>query len=393
MIQKIGSLGICLILWGCSASDYQSLARAALSKDPSTAAKIFASTKSIQYAKDPMRLEKDLKSIEGNLIQIFDALAKAVGQEWGANNTKESSRTEVVKYLNNYQSRVSIDFDKGIITVESIAQKEIKKELEDAIVTTLLLPDDPRQVDLFTSREVTLGGVPYLYGEVVDLEGKAMRWEWRARQYAQWLVSQKMTQRTIERDGKPLVMYGVRFGMVKDHASVRVAKVKPWVKAYAKKHQLSENLVYAIIKTESNFNQFAISRTGAVGLMQIMPNTAGRDAYEQVKGKAWIPTKEYLFDPAHNIELGSAYLKLIATKYLAGIEHEVSKEYCVISAYNGGSGTVLRTFDANRDRAKEKINALSPASVYKTLSTKVPYEETRRYLIKVLTHKKEFIRL
>ena len=73
--------------------------------------------------------------------------------------------------------------------------------------------------------------------------------------------------------------------MVKDHASVRVLKFKPYVKKYARKFGVSENLVYAIIQTESNFNQFAVSSAGAFGLMQIVPTSAGRDAYKEVKGK------------------------------------------------------------------------------------------------------------
>jgi membrane-bound lytic murein transglycosylase C len=181
--------------------------------------------------------------------------------------------------------------------------------------------------------------------------------------------------------------------MVKDHASVRVLKFKPYVQKYARRFGVSENLVYAIIQTESNFNQFAVSSAGAFGLMQIVPTSAGRDAYKEVKGKTWTPSKSYLFDANNNIELGSAYIKIIDKKYLAGINNPISREYCVISAYNTGSGNVLKTFSTNRSKAKEIINSKKPAEVYQKLRTNLPYEETRRYLKKVVDYKKDFVNL
>ncbi|XPV70218.1 MAG: transglycosylase SLT domain-containing protein [Halarcobacter sp.] len=181
--------------------------------------------------------------------------------------------------------------------------------------------------------------------------------------------------------------------MVKDHASIRVAKFKPFVKKFAKTYNISENLIYAIIRTESNFNQFAISNAGAIGLMQIVPTSAGRDAYRYAKGKSWTPSSSYLFDANNNIELGVAYLKLLNSKYLYGIHNDVSKEYCVISAYNTGSSNVLKTFSSNRYKAISSINKKTPAQVYQRLRNSLPYVETRRYLKKVLTYKKDFVKL
>jgi membrane-bound lytic murein transglycosylase C len=165
------------------------------------------------------------------------------------------------------------------------------------------------------------------------------------------------------------------------------------VQKYAKKFGVSENLVYAIIQTESNFNQFAISHAGAIGLMQIVPTSAGRDSYLHVKGKKWTPSKSYLFDAKNNIELGAAYIYIIDKKYLKGINNTISREYCVISAYNTGSGNVLKTFSSNRSRAKEIINSKNPSEVYSKLRSSLPYEETRRYLKKVVNYKKDFVNL
>ena len=45
--------------------------------------------------------------------------------------------------------------------------------------------------------------------------------------------------------------------------------------------------------------------------MQIVPTSAGRDAYKHTKGKSWTPTKSYLFNAKNNIELGSGYLQIL----------------------------------------------------------------------------------
>ena len=78
-------------------------------------------------------------------------------------------------------------------------------------------------------------------------------------------------------------------------------------------------------------------------------------------------------------------------KYLNDIKNPVSREYCVIAAYNTGAGNVLRTFDPDRDRAPHRINSLGPLQVYNTLRRKLPYDETRRYLTKVMDAKKSFV--
>ena len=79
--------------------------------------------------------------------------------------------------------------------------------------------------------------------------------------------------------------------------------------------------------------------------------------------------------------------------HISGIQNFYSKEYCVISAYNTGSGNVLRTFSSNKTKAKDLINRKTPSEVYNTLRTKLPYEETRKYLKKVINYKKEFVSL
>ncbi len=366
------------LLSACTTSDYTSIANVAVSKNPSYALKIFARNKSIQYVASPDKLSKDLKFLSN--------FAENISKQWGDENVKIPKKKEYVKYMQNYKSRALVDFDKGLITVESL---DSKKSLKNAIVTTLLLPDDPRGADLFSAKKIKLGSTPYLLGEVKDDQNKNIRYSWRANRYANILLKQSYKTKIINKKN----IHFVTIHMVKDHASVRVLKFKPYVKKYARKFGVSENLVYAIIKTESNFNQFAMSGAGAIGLMQIVPRSAGRDAYLHVKGKKWTPSKSYLFDAKNNIELGAAYINIIDKKYLKGIYNSISREYCVISAYNTGSGNVLKTFSKDKTKAKKIINAKNPSEVYKKLRSSLPYNETKNYLKKVVSFKKDFVNL
>ncbi len=378
-----------LLFTGCSTGDIQSITVAALSKNPSAAFQSLAKNKTTQYAVNPKRLISDIKAMDAFLKDFKNNISKF----WGIDNIKIPQKTEYVKYMQNYKSRALIDFDKGIVTVETLDNTNAKKSLNEAIVTTLLLPDDPRAADLFGSKPVKLGATPYLLGEVKDDQNKDIRYSWRANRYANILTTTKFQEKEIIKDGKKVKVSYVNIPMVKDHANIRVAKFKPIVKKYAKKYQLSENLVYAIIQTESNFNQFAVSGAGAIGLMQIVPSSAGVDAYKHAKGKNWTPTKSYLFNATNNIELGSAYIQILEDKYLKGITNPISREYCVISAYNTGSGNVLKTFNSNRNRATTLINKKTPAQVYSTLRERLPYVETRNYLRKVVTYKKQFVNI
>jgi len=316
-----------------------------------------------------------------------------ISGEWGEENIALPKQKEYVKYMQNYKSRAFVDFDMGIVRVETLDTNNPKGSLKNAIVTTLLLPDDPRGADLFSAKKVKLGSTPYLLGEIKDDQNKDIRYSWRAGRYADILLAKNYKVKNIVKEGKNVKVHYVTMVMVKDHSDVRIAKFKPHVKKYAKKFNVSENLVYAIMQTESNFNQYAVSGAGAFGLMQIVPSSAGIDAYKFVKGKTTTPSKSYLFNAKNNIELGVAYIHILEEKYLQGIINPVSKEYCVISAYNTGSGNVLKIFHSNRAKAKDKINSQTASKVYKKLRSDLPYKETRRYLKKVVDYKKDFVNL
>jgi hypothetical protein len=89
----------------------------------------------------------------------------------------------------------------------------------------------------------------------------------------------------------------------------------------AKKHNIDYHLVKAIIQAESNWNPYAISRKGAMGLMQLMPATA---AFLGVKNP---------FDPEENIDGGIRYIKYLLEKFDSNL-------HLALAAYNAGPALV-----------------------------------------------------
>lgn len=124
------------------------------------------------------------------------------------------------------------------------------------------------------------------------------------------------------------------------------------IKKYAKEYDISPALVASVINVESGYKKEAISPVGAVGLMQIMPQTA-----------KWIEGDVNLKDVNTNIKVGC--------KYLAYLKTQFSSFECVIASYNAGPNKV-KIWLNNKDFSTDGIN----------LKT-TPYKETNEYIKKV----------
>lgn len=308
-----------------------------------------------------------------------------VNQHWGE-QASFSSQKAYVKYLDDYLSRATVDFDKGVLTVETLATSEPKKQLKNAIVTTLLTPDDPAEVDLFSARKISANGKPFLLGQVLDQDGQSIAYEWRAQKFAQSLIDSRL-QITDTSHG---IRYAVNIDMVSNHTQVAASNVKVWVAQASNRFNLPESLILAIIETESGFNPFAVSHANAYGLMQIIPSTAGADVFQKVLNKSGQPSRDYLFNAQNNITVGSAYLTILRDNYLSKIENPTSQLYCIISAYNSGAGNVFKTFHHNRAQAINRINSLSVEEVLWRLRKHQPSHEARHYVEKVLAFQKKY---
>jgi membrane-bound lytic murein transglycosylase C len=388
-------LAALLLLTSCSSISTRNVISAAASGSPEAAARALLKRKRLAYLRNPAQIASDLKNVRHDFDLLMDVLRGNAGKKWGKKETRLPDRTHYVKYTQGYLSRAIVDFDHGEITVETLDEKNPGSSLKDAIVTTLLTPEDPRAVDLFSDSSIKLTGerAPYLLGLVLDDKGRTIATPEQAERFAAGLVNSAKT-RNVSTDAGGKQARFVKFNMVSNFSNKQAEKYRPLVEKFAKIYGVSPSLIFAIMRTESNFNPFAVSSAPAYGLMQLVPSSGGRDAYKRAKGSNEMPSKQYLFNAENNIELGTAYLNVLAFDEMDEVTDPASLEYCVISAYNTGPSNVLRTFGGSskhRDAALGEINSLSAPAVYSHLREHLPYSETRQYLQKVVGVRKQFV--
>ena len=145
------------------------------------------------------------------------------------------------------------------------------------------------------------------------------------------------------------------------------------------------------METESSFNPFAVSHAGAYGLMQVMQRTAGADVFQRIHRRNDQPSRNYLLNPQNNVDTGTAYLSILRDVYLKDVQGWQKKEYCMIAAYNGGTGNLLKTFSSDRRRAVDMINRMSADQVYQAIVKRHPKAESRNYLKKVTQFKRKYV--
>lgn len=147
-------------------------------------------------------------------------------------------------------------------------------------------------------------------------------------------------------------------------------RYEEYVYKYSNLHRVDPALVYAIIKSESGFSENARSKAGAVGLMQVMPNT-----FRWLQSKKGVKSSSDLMlsDPEVNIDSGTFLISLLLERY--------KSEQVAICAYNAGMGTV--------DGWLNDENCSDNGVTLKY----IPYRETRHYLKKVMKTKEIYNRL
>lgn len=135
-----------------------------------------------------------------------------------------------------------------------------------------------------------------------------------------------------------------------------------YIDKYSEEYDIPEELIYAVIKVESNFDPNANSSVGAMGLMQMMPTT-----FQWLTGEEHLrenlPT-ESLYDPDTSIRYGTYYLRYLYKKFNCNVD-------TTLAAYNGGEGNVAKWL---KD-PKYSDNGISLKDI--------PFEETKNYVSKV----------
>ncbi|HKQ69404.1 MAG TPA: lytic transglycosylase domain-containing protein [Polyangiaceae bacterium] len=132
-----------------------------------------------------------------------------------------------------------------------------------------------------------------------------------------------------------------------DSSAERFSRYNDAIREAATLYQIPEELVRAVIKVESDYDPRAVSRAGAIGLMQLMPDTADRMQVRDV------------MDPRENILGGVRYLRVLANMFNGDLQ-------LTVAGYNAGENAVVR-------------HGGIP-----------PYDETEDYVVKVLTYYRRY---
>ena len=143
-----------------------------------------------------------------------------------------------------------------------------------------------------------------------------------------------------------------------------------FVSMYSDEYGVDENLVFAVIKAESNFQEDAVSHKDALGLMQIMKETAEDVARKYNIEIDFNNSEREILNVQNNIKIGTKYLAVLLEKY-KNIE-------VAVAAYNAGIGTV--------DNWIEKGIIKSDGSDIEN----IPYKETNNYVRKILRNYKVY---
>ena len=179
---------------------------------------------------------------------------------------------------------------------------------------------------------------------------------------------------------------------VNEFQKILVQNYQDDIQLYAREYGIAVSIILAIIETESSFNPRAVSPVPAFGLMQLVPKTAGVDAYQLVYGEQQVVSPDFLFDEKNNLQLGSAYFYLLMNRYLKNIKDDTARFYCAVVSYNTGVGNLSLTFVGKKNikQAVSKINTMTSAQVYAYLLEHLAAEETVNYLQKIVKRRDKY---
>lgn len=317
----------------------------------------------------------------------FSQFKEDMERQWG--DFKERTKKNWVEYKNGGKVRWDVDFEEGEGTVEVLADDQddeasLRAAVEESILE--LLESGGTESEMPDEDEEDVLEEPVLADQVEIPEGLSKS------EFAKQIAEQVQIKEIESNDGQSRTVAVLNLQLIPEHLRVRAEKFRNEVETYSKQYNLDPTLVLAIIHTESFFNPMAKSHANALGLMQIVPRTAGRDVYRVLNGQDAVPSAEYLFNPKQNVLFGSTYIDILMNRYMRGIEDPVVHEYLVICAYNTGAGNVARAYinSTNFNKARDTINGMSPSENYDYLLANLPWDETKNYLKKVTERRSQY---
>ena len=325
--------------------------------------------------------------------RAFESYIKELQKYW--KKPILTSKKVLISYSKDKKSRALIDFEHNKLQIQTLAKNETEAEQKMKLALAKAVSFDTKDFYENDALEQKFIQIEKKKGVVTtDVDAAPV--------LAPVLFQKKPTKKTIfhyvnktvqkaaiqEKDSSKLAnekIYSLTIKLPNDTTLKRSRIYYEAVKKEAKRQKILVSLIFAIMHSESSFNPMARSYVPAYGLMQIVPRTAGIDAYYYLYKRKRLVGSSYLYNAHNNIKMGSAYLHILYYNYLKDIKDPQSRLYCTIAAYNTGAGNVARAFvgTTNRYRAAIVINQLTPNEVYARLLRDLRYNEPKKYLIKV----------
>lgn len=292
------------------------------------------------------KMEQEWKNYLADIKKNFGSIDHTSDKKW-------------VNYSKTNKSKVALDNDKGVVTIEFVSDEKGKAErIREA---KELIREMSQGINPFSSDPILTENAPI---DKINLEEAKPR----------------------GRSGKEGEnVYSITIPLNEDRQENNEIQIAESVRDMTEKYKVSYDLAMAIIKTETNFNIGAGTRKGTLdirnpelyennpwGLMQVVPGRSGREGWKRAKGKDRIPTADELLAPKTNLEIGVAYLSVLQDSYFDGVKDERTKELVMISAYRDGTEKIYGLFSpkGKKGEAVEEINRLNPGEVADRLSGK-----------------------
>lgn len=287
----------------------------------------------------------------------FEALRKEIENVW--KDKMFSDKKVYVHYSEDKHSRVIVDYEHGEITAESLdtqPQKPIKEIIMDVI----------------GAKQSSNDIAPILYSEDLNITKKS-------------IIENEIEKKST---GLKVVINKVKKSQVvikmsPDWRRRREELYIPIVTKWSNEYKVEPSFVMAVIRAESSFNPNAISTVGAIGLMQIMPQYAGREVANRL-GHSEQSSPNYLYDPNVNIQYGVYYLKILRDEYFSSVKSDQSKRHLTIAGYNWGPENLKRAL------ARRNIKIESPPTVIEYFLMSYSPNETQEYLRRVIKFYSEY---
>ena len=389
---------------------------------------------------DDEKITKKYDELEKKEKKKREKFKKEVEKKW--DSFKESTSKTYVTYSKDLNSRTIVDFEKGEVTIEvimdedegqngsynldlnkrghiQIAGKNNLRKIILLISTSLVnkaitfpLQEKEKQDNLVGSKDSKAldskfakllsnifkekgdDGQPILKDQLVDARGKAVKGMSNTLNFAKTVVGtqSKKVRMHFSKDGKKRTIISLKLPLSDDHIAKRRDRYKDLIVIEARRFNIPPEIALAIAETESAFNPKAKSHVPAYGLMQLVPKTGARDAYQWIYKKDKHISGKYLFKPKNNVELGCAYLSMIRHHYFSGIRDDELAYICAIPAYNTGVGNVSKALvdQTNIRKASKKANKMDADELYDKLYTDLGSKEAKNYLKKVWTRKENY---